>query len=139
MKEVVCALIIDRGKLLVTQHGMHSRHPLKWEFPGGKIQPGEGREEALVREIMEELEIAISVVSPLKPISHAYAGTEILLCPYLCHWKEGTMNLTEHHQALWIAPDDTTGLDMLEADHKMLEDEDNLSLLLRFASTEKSG
>lgn len=138
-KEVVCALIIDRGKLLVTQHGMHSGHPWKWEFPGGKIQPGESRKEALVREIMEELEIAISVVRPLKSISHAYADKEIVLYPYLCHWEEGSMNLTEHHQALWIAPADTSGLDMLEADHKMLEEGDNLSLLIRFASTEKSG
>lgn len=132
-KEVVCALIIDRGKLLVTQHGMHSGHPWKWEFPGGKIQPGESRKEALVREISEELEIGIAVVSPLEPISHAYAEKEIILYPFLCRWMEGELFLKEHHAARWVDPEEAAGMDMLEADVKMLATGENMNRLKTFA------
>ena len=132
-KEVVCALISDKGRLLVTQHGMHAGHPWKWEFPGGKIQPGESREEALVREIREELEIGIAVGSPLEPVSHAYAGKEIILYPFLCRWTEGELILREHHAALWVSPEETAGMDMLEADRKMLTTGQNMARLKLFA------
>ena len=106
-KEVVCALIVHQGKLLITQHGIHSGHPWKWEFPGGKIQPEETREEALVREIREELDIGITVEAPLEPITHAYSDKEIILYPFLCRWTKGSLILREHHDARWIDPVET--------------------------------
>lgn len=100
---------------------------------GGKIQPGESREEALVREIREELEIGIAVGSPLEPVSHAYAGKEIILYPFLCRWTEGELILREHHAALWVSPEETAGMDMLEADRKMLTTGQNMARLKLFA------
>jgi 8-oxo-dGTP diphosphatase len=132
-KEVVCALIVADGKLLVTQHGENSGHPWKWEFPGGKIQPGESHEEALTREIMEELDIGITVIAPLEPVLHTYPGREILLYPYLCRWEEGQLLLKEHHDGRWIDPEETADLDMLEADFKMLGHPENWARLLAFS------
>ncbi len=132
-KEVVCALIVRQGKLLVTQHGIHSGHPWKWEFPGGKIQPGESREVALVREIREELRIEIGIDDELNPVTHAYGEKVVRLFPYLCRWTGGTMELTEHHTARWIAPGKIAGYDMLDADHKMLGEGDNFARLLDYA------
>ncbi len=135
-KEVVCALIVHQGKLLIAQHGIHSGHPWKWEFPGGKIQPEETREEALVREIREELDIGITVEAPLEPITHAYSDKEIILYPFLCRWTSGTLQLNEHHAAKWVTPDEVTGYDMLDADHKMMEEGDNFNRLLDYTHVE---
>jgi 8-oxo-dGTP diphosphatase len=136
MKQVVCALIIHEGKLLITQHGAHTGHPLSWEFPGGKIQEGEIPEEALIREILEELNIFISVEMALHPVEYQYPGKVIRLMPYLCRWSSGEIELSEHNDSLWIEPGDVFAHDMLPADFKMLRAADNLSKLLQYAGKE---
>ncbi|HPT32896.1 MAG TPA: (deoxy)nucleoside triphosphate pyrophosphohydrolase [Prolixibacteraceae bacterium] len=133
VKDVVCALIVHEGKLLITQHGMHAGHPWKWEFPGGKIQPEEKPEEALTREIREELEIAVTPDTRLIPVTHAYADKEIRLHPFLCRWTGGTITLNEHHVFAWILPEEISRFDMLEADHQMLAEGDNFARLLDYA------
>lgn len=133
VKEVVCALIVQDGKLLVTQHGMHARHPWKWEFPGGKVQPGETFEEALVREIREEINVEIRTDVGLIPATHRYDDKEIRLLPFLCRHSGGTLQLNEHYHAVWVTPEEISGYDMLEADREMLAAGDNFARLLDYA------
>lgn len=137
MKQVVCALIIHDGKLLITQHGAHTGHPLSWEFPGGKIQEGEHPEVALIREIFEELNIGIAVEVALEPVDYQYPGKVIRLMPYLCRWTSGEMELMEHNDSLWIEPKETFEHDMLPADFEMLKRSDNFVRLLHYAGKQK--
>jgi 8-oxo-dGTP diphosphatase len=133
MKQVVCALIVNNGKLLITQHGMHSGHPFRWEFPGGKIKSGEPAEVALQREVFEELLIEISIDMPLESIIYQYPGKEIYLMPYLCNWMSGEIQLMEHYDYRWIDPRDIFDFDMLPADFDMLNRGDNFIRLLHYA------
>ena len=133
MKQVVCALIIHEGKLLITQHGAHTGHPLSWEFPGGKIQEGEIPEQALIREILEELDISISVDIALQPVEYQYPGKTIWLIPFICRWTSGEIELREHNDSLWIDPGDVFSHDMLPADFRMLQAADNFTQLLQYS------
>ena len=133
VKEVVCALIVGQGKLLIAQHGIHSRHPWKWEFPGGKIQPGESPEEALGREIREELNMEIRVEERLAPVTHTYGEKVIRLIPFLCRWTGGDLQLTEHHAVRWVSPEGIARYDMLGADHILVEEGDNLERITKYA------
>lgn len=133
MKLVVCALIVNDGKLLIVQHGPDTGHPLKWEFPGGKIKPGELHEAALIREVTEELNIRISVDLPLEPVIYSYPGNNIQLFPFLCRWTSGTFILKEHVDARWINPENYPDFDMLPADFEMLTRGRNLSELIHYA------
>jgi 8-oxo-dGTP diphosphatase len=140
MKQVVCALIVNDGKLLITQHGMHSGHPFQWEFPGGKIKSGEQAELALIREVYEELLIEVSIDLPLEPVIYQYPGKEINLMPFLCSWVSGEIQLMEHYDFRWIEPRSIFDYDMLPADFEMLNRGDNLIRLLHYAreQTEES-
>ena len=133
MKQVVCALIVNDGKLLITQHGMHSGHPFQWEFPGGKIKSDELAEVALIREVYEELLIEVSIDLPLEPVIYQYPGREIYLMPFLCSWVSGEVQLIEHHDFRWIEPRYIFDYDMLPADFEMLNRGDNLIRLLHYA------
>lgn len=133
MKQVVCALIVNDGKLLITQHGMHSGHPFQWEFPGGKIKSGEPPEVALKREVYEELLIEVTVEVPLEPVIYQYPGKEIYLMPYLCNWISGEIQLMEHYDFRWINPRDIFDYEMLSADFEMLNRGDNCIRLLHYA------
>jgi 8-oxo-dGTP diphosphatase len=133
MKKVVCALIVNNGKLLIVQHPPESGHALQWEFPGGKIQEGEDNETALIREVYEELNIEISVENALHPGIYQYPGKEIHLIPYLCRWSSGTLTLFEHHAFLWIKPKEIFNHNMLPADFEMLNRSDNFLQLLQYA------
>lgn len=133
MKQVVCALIVNAGKLLITQHGLHSDHPFQWEFPGGKIKSGEQAELALIREVYEELLIEVSIDFPLEPIIYQYPGKEIYLMPFLCRWVSGEIQLMEHYDLRWIEPRGIFDYDMLPADFEMLNRGDNFIRLLHHA------
>jgi len=133
MKQVVCALIVNAGKLLITQHGIHSGHPFQWEFPGGKIKMNEPAKEALEREVYEELLIRISADIQLEPVIYQYPGREIYLMPFLCTWISGEIQLMEHYDYRWIDPRDIFDYDMLPADFEMLSRGDNFVRLLHFA------
>jgi 8-oxo-dGTP diphosphatase len=133
MKQVVCALIVKDGKLLITQHGETSGRPWKWEFPGGKVHPGEKPENALVREVMEELSIAVEIEMELEPVDYHYPGKDIHLIPYLCRWVSGTIYLHEHIGYQWIDPADIRNYDMLPADFLIFEKGSNRSRLLGYA------
>jgi 8-oxo-dGTP diphosphatase len=90
--------------------------PGLWEFPGGKVEPDESPAACLIREIWEELSIGIQICKPLTPVLHAYPTKTIQLIPFLANWESGTLQLTEHAQSQWLAPQDLLSLDWAPAD-----------------------
>jgi 8-oxo-dGTP diphosphatase len=102
MLKVTCAIILQQNKILVTQLNASSDHPLKWEFPGGKLKPGETEEECISREINEELEIDIEIRKPMISLFHNYGCKQIELIPFLCVIKTGVIKLNEHHDLIWV-------------------------------------
>lgn len=113
--EVVAAIIEHGGKYLATQRGYGDFKGM-WEFPGGKIESGEAREEALVREIREELRMEITADRLLCTTEHDYPTFHLTMHCYLCHITEGTPHLTEHLDARWLAPEELHSVQWLPAD-----------------------
>lgn len=99
--EVVAAVIERDGKFFATQRG-YGEYKDWWEFPGGKIEAGESREQALVREIREELNTDIKVGSLLKTIEYDYPEFHLTLHCYLCEVLSGNLELLEHESARWL-------------------------------------
>lgn len=115
--EVSCAIIESDGKVLVAQRAASMAHPFQWEFPGGKWEAGESAENALVREIAEELGLRIAVVEALPPSMHTYEPTKtIRLWPFRCSLLGGQLRLLEHARADWLPPQALAGLDWVAAD-----------------------
>lgn len=114
---VVCALIERDGTVLVAQRPRHKHLPLKWEFPGGKVEPGEAAETAIVRELREELGIVFTVTRALPRFTHAYAET-IEMIPFVGRLAPGSPEPHPHeHIALrWVKPADLPRLDLAAAD-----------------------
>lgn len=119
MIEVTCAIIVENGRVLATRRSETMPHPLKWEFPGGKLKAGESPELCIVREIREELGIEVEVKQVLEPVTHHYQEHSIKLIPIICHILEGIISLTEHMEYSWIEPAELGKLDWLEADVKV--------------------
>lgn len=90
--------------------------PLKWEFPGGKAEPGEDEQQAIVREIKEELQLDIEVVARLDPVEHDYPAFRIRLIPFLARVTGGTLALEEHRDARWVSADELGRYDWAPAD-----------------------
>jgi 8-oxo-dGTP diphosphatase len=132
MIEVVCALIIKSGRLLIVQYGPDSKYPGKWEFPGGKVQSGESSDEALIREIREELEMEIQIIIPLEPAIYTYPDKTIRLNPFLCSRVSGDFVLNEHIRYEWVGLGDLSDYDLLPADRAILENEMNGKILTGF-------
>lgn len=114
--EVTCALITVNNKTLVVQRSEDMKLPLKWEFPGGKIEPGETAEECIKREVKEELNIEIELIGPLTPVRHEYPSIGIKLIPFLARYKDGELQLKEHKQYLIISKNEMRQMDWAEAD-----------------------
>jgi 8-oxo-dGTP diphosphatase len=121
MIEVTCAIIEHNNKVLVTQRGEKMALPLKWEFPGGKIEKGETAEACLNREILEELHINIKITKQLNSNTHQYSKTKtIKLIPFICELIGGEIKLTEHANFLWLSKSELVNLDWAEADIPIL-------------------
>jgi 8-oxo-dGTP diphosphatase len=117
MIEVTCALIRnDEGKVLVVRRGPAMDNAGKWEFPGGKLNPGESLEDCLIREIHEELGIDIILTGTLKPVEHDYGDKYIKLYPFLCDTLATKLFLTEHDAHKWINQDELLDINFSEAD-----------------------
>ena len=114
--EVSCALIMDGEHVLVTQRSEQMPHPLKWEFPGGKLHSGEMPESCIIREIREELGIGISVQELLPTVKHSYGREIVKLIPFVCWWVNGEIQLAEHSAYQWVHLNELELLDWLEAD-----------------------
>jgi 8-oxo-dGTP diphosphatase len=124
---VACAIIRDaQGKILATQRSISMSLPLKWEFPGGKVELGETYEQAVVREILEELSINILVIEKLVEVRHEYPEITVTLIPFLCAITDGQLKLNEHNAFNWINPVNLLDLDWAEADIPVVKNYLNL-------------
>ena len=132
MTKVVCAIIFCGKKVLVAQHNNHPLHQYKWEFPGGKVEHGETPENAIVREIKEELSVVVEVVKRLLPVNYDYGQLAIELNPIICRVKSGTVKLNEHLNYKWAGLEELDGLDFCEADREILNVAANKSMLFRY-------
>jgi len=116
MTEVTCAIIIEKERVLVTQRSEEMPHPLKWEFPGGKVKEGESPEYCIKREIQEELGLRVVVKQLLPSVKHTYGTRTIKLIPFICSREEGKISLSEHKSFRWIPIEEVEEVDWLDAD-----------------------
>lgn len=115
VKHVVCAVIMEQGKIFATQRG-YGEFRDRWEFPGGKIEPGETPEQAIVREIREELNTTVEPVRLLDTVEEDYPAFHITMQCFLCRVKEGSLELLEHEAARWLSREHLYDVDWLPAD-----------------------
>ena len=123
MKRVVAALIVQDGKVLVCQRTRHQTMPLKWEFPGGKIEEGEQPRDALRRELDEELGITATVGDELARIQHEYPnGAMVELRFFIVREYQRELENRIFKDIQWAQPKDLTKYDFLEADLTLVSD-----------------
>ncbi|MDD7505184.1 MAG: (deoxy)nucleoside triphosphate pyrophosphohydrolase [Actinomycetaceae bacterium] len=115
---VVGAAIVREGKILCAQRGSGKSLSGYWEFPGGKIEDGESEQEALMREIREELRCEISIGRKVASTRFAYDFAEVELNVYLAQLRGQEPDNTEHKQLAWVAPDQLSRLRWAPADHE---------------------
>ena len=118
--EVVAAIIIRDGKLFATQRG-YGEWKEWWEFPGGKIEPEESQEDALKREIREELATEIEVGTLLSTVEYDYPKFHLTMHCYLCTIISGELSLLEHEDARWLTTDELDSVKWLPADKDVIE------------------
>ena len=124
--EVVAAVIVKDGSILATQRG-YGEFKGKWEFPGGKIEKGESKEEALIREIREEMHADIEVIDYLNTVNYDYPNFHLIMHTFVCNLKNNyefvyhdNDNL-EHSNMVWLDKEDLDLLDWLPADKLILD------------------
>lgn len=117
---VVAAIIKDGKKIFATQRG-YGDYKDGWEFPGGKIEPGETPEQAIVREIQEELAVSIAVERHVVDVTYDYPQFHLEMACFLCTIVEGTPRLLEHEAATWLRPSEIDTVDWLPADVLVVE------------------
>ena len=113
--KVVAAIIKNEDKILATKRG-YGEFINMWEFPGGKIEPGETKKQALVREIKEELNIEINVDKFALDIVYQYPNFYLFMSCFMCSIKEGSIELLEHNDGKWITKEELNTLNWLPAD-----------------------
>ena len=116
---VVAAVIEDaQGRVLVAQRPAHKHLALKWEFPGGKVEPDESPESALARELREELGIEVEILRPLSRFTHDYGDVRIGMIPFVCRLAPGSAapHPHEHLGLRWVSRDELATLDLAAAD-----------------------
>ena len=120
MTEVVAALIWDRGRFLICQRPAHKARGMLWEFVGGKVEPGETREEALIRECREELAITLSVSAVYMDVIHAYPDLTVHLTLFSASIADGVPQKLEHNDIRWITPAEIPAYTFCPADEEIL-------------------
>lgn len=119
--EVVAAIIHDdEGRIFATQRG-YGDYKDGWEFPGGKMEPGETPEDALKREIWEELETRIVVERLVQTVEWEYPKFFLKMHCFLCSIESGSLTLKEHEAARWLSKDQLNSVDWLPADKEVVE------------------
>lgn len=117
---VVAAIIFNQGKVFATQRG-YGEFKDGWEFPGGKIEPGETPEEAIKREIKEELDTEIEVVKFLDTVEYDYPKFHLSMDCFICKVISGDLVLKEHEAAKWLKKENLDSVDWLPADQGLIE------------------
>ena len=120
MVEVVAALIWDHDRFMICQRPAHKARGLLWEFVGGKVEPKESMEAALIRECREELDITVSVGTLFTQVIHEYPDIHIRLSLFHCTIAEGTPKLLEHADLKWIRPSQIPEFSFCPADKDIL-------------------
>ena len=117
--EVVAAIIKKDNKILSTERGYGDLEGY-WEFPGGKIEPGENKEQALKREIMEEMNVEIKVGDFITTVEYDYPDFHLTMHSFICE-LEGDFKLLEHHAAKWLTRDELDGIKWCPADIEIVD------------------
>lgn len=120
---VVAAVVVNQGKVLCMQKGItkYQYTSLHWEFPGGKIEEGETEQEALHRELLEEMDYDVTVGDKLCTVEHTYPDFSITMHVYLCSASSRNFTRKEHAASLWLNPQDLKTLEWCEADKPIVE------------------
>ena len=119
--EGVAALLWQGDRFLACQRPAHKARGLLWEFVGGKVEPGESKQEALIRECQEELGVTVSVGEVYLEVTHAYPDLTIHLTLFQASLLEGTPQPLEHRQLRWITPAEIPDYPFCPADEVILE------------------
>ena len=119
--DVSCAIIEKDGLVLAAQRSEVMSLPLKWEFPGGKLDPQEDAAACLKREIEEELGVSIQITESLPPSDWQYPSFGITLFPFICKLHSDVIVLAEHKAIAWVTPAELTALDWADADVPVLQ------------------
>ena len=120
MIEVVAALIWQGDKFMICQRSAHKARGLLWEFVGGKVEPGETKEQALIRECMEELAITLSVGDVFMDVTHEYPDITVHLTLFNATIAEGEPQKLEHNDIKWITPSKIPNYEFCPADKEIL-------------------
>lgn len=121
MTEVVAALIWDKDKFMICQRPAHKARGLLWEFVGGKVEPGETKEQALIRECKEELDITLSVEKTFMDVIHEYPDLTVHLTVFEAIIADGVPQKLEHNDIKWIVPSEISNYEFCPADEEILE------------------
>ncbi|MCI6731483.1 MAG: (deoxy)nucleoside triphosphate pyrophosphohydrolase [Lachnospiraceae bacterium] len=116
---VTAAIIIENDKVFATQRG-YGEFKDGWEFPGGKIEPNEAPEDAIVREIREELDTEIEVVELLDTVEYDYPEFHLSMDCFICRIKSGNLVLKEHEAARWLTRETLGSVEWLPADQALI-------------------
>ena len=119
---VVAAALYDaRGRVLIAQRPQGRHQAGRWEFPGGKVAPGESEAAALARELREELGIEVTASRPFMRLEHSYADRSVELSMWIVERFAGAPRSLENQELRWVAPADLGQADLLEADRPFVE------------------
>ena len=121
MIEVVAALIWDKNKFMICQRPANKARALLWEFVGGKVEPGETKEQALIRECQEELAITLSVGDIFIDVMHEYPDITVHLTLFNATIVEGVPQKIEHNDIKWITPGEIPAYEFCPADKEILD------------------
>ena len=121
MTDVVAALIWEGDRFLACQRPAHKARGLLWEFVGGKVEPGESLENALIRECREELDITVAPRDVFMEVIHEYPDLTVRLTLFNAVIAEGTPKALEHHDIRWITVQEIDGLEFCPADEEILK------------------
>lgn len=120
MTEVVAALIRDNDKFMICQRPAHKARALLWEFVGGKVEPGETKKQALIRECREELDVLVSVGDLFMDVVHEYPDITVRLTLFNAEIAEGTPQKLEHNDIKWITAEEIDDYEFCPADTEIL-------------------
>lgn len=120
MTEVVAALVWDHNKFMICQRPAHKARGLLWEFVGGKVEPGESKEQALIRECQEELAVTLTVGSTFMDVTHEYPDLTVHLTLFNAEIAEGIPQMLEHNDIRWITVDEIDDYSFCPADETIL-------------------